>query len=134
MLAIHGIWAHGVLSLWAEDSERPASALATARAAAEPRPHPFAAQAGLLADVIAEFGESATDLVRKAAEDELTLWLPTVSGEPVPSPDLPSAANIADITGDAAGEAVSAKDSTQRSVPNLSGSRGSAPDAARARR
>ena len=26
MLAIHGIWAHGVLSLWAEDSEQLAAA------------------------------------------------------------------------------------------------------------
>ena len=90
MLAIHGIWAHGVLSLWAEDSERPAPALVTARGPTEPRPHPFAARTGLLADVIAEFGESAGDVVRKAAEDELTLWLPTVRGEPVPSPDLPA--------------------------------------------
>jgi hypothetical protein len=134
MLAIHGIWAHGVLSLWAEDSERPAPDLVTARRPAQPQPHPYAARAGLLADVIAEFGESAGDVVRKAAEDELTLWLPTVRGEPVPSPDLPSLADIADITDDTTGETVSAKDSTQRSVPNLSGSRGRASDAARAGR
>ncbi len=134
MLAIHGIWAHGVLSLWAEDSERPTPTLVTARRPAQPQPHPFAARAGLLADVIAEFGESARDVVRKAAEDELTLWLPTVAGEPVPSPDLPRAADIADITDDVTGETVSAKDSTQLSVPNLSGSRGHAADAARAGR
>ena len=100
MLMIHGIWAHGVLSLWAEDSERPAPALVTASRQAEAaRPHPFAAPAGLLADAIAEFGEPATDIVRKAAEDEMTLWLPTAGGEPVPSADLPSpVADIADIT------------------------------------
>ena len=124
MLAIHGIWAHGVLSLWAEDSERPAPALISARRQAEPpRPHPFAASAGLLADAIAEFGEPASDIVRKAAEDEMTLWLPTAGGEPVPSADLPSlVADIADITDAASADAVWPKDSTQPAVLILSGS------------
>jgi hypothetical protein len=86
MLAIHGIWADGALSLWAEDSSRPAQPAGNARA---PRPHPFAAPAGLLADVLAEFGELAADLARKADDGELALWLPgTAASGPLPSPDL----------------------------------------------
>src|SRR5215469_917766 len=89
MLAIHGLWAHGVLSLWAEDSEQPAPALSGPRAGpGVSRRHPFAAPAGLLADVIAEFGETASDVVRKAADDELTLWLPSTAIGPVASPEL----------------------------------------------
>jgi hypothetical protein len=86
MLAIHGIWAHGVLSLWAEDSDEPVSAVAPSPVAAGNTTHPFAARVGLIADVIAEFSESAGDAARKAADDELTLWLPTTAGRPVASP------------------------------------------------
>ena len=89
MLAIHGIWAHGVLSLWAEDSDEPPLA-GTARGVAVggSTSHPFAARASLLADVVAEFGESASDVVRKASDDELTIWLPTTATGPLVSPDL----------------------------------------------
>jgi SNF2 family DNA or RNA helicase len=99
MLAIHGIWAEGGLSLWAEDSG-PARALPAAvsrsaaggpgRARAEHAPlrHPFAASPGLLADVLAETGELAADLARKAAEAECTLWLPGTPAGPLPSPEL----------------------------------------------
>ncbi len=86
MLAIHGIWADGALSLWAEDSSQPGHPVGAARA---PRPHPFAAPAGLLADMLAEFGELTADLARKADDGELTLWLPgTAASGPLPSPDL----------------------------------------------
>jgi SNF2 family DNA or RNA helicase len=107
MLAIHGVWANGALYLWAEDSDRatrgmpapgasprvaPATGVsATAagvRSARMPRPHPFAAAAGLLADVLADFGELVGDLARKAAEDELTLWLPSGPTGPLRSPEL----------------------------------------------
>ena len=97
MLVIHGIWAHGVLSLWAEDSDQPAavpsvpsgqSRPAEGRSPRAPRPHPFAASTGLLADVLAEFGEDASDLVRKAVDDELTLWLPGSGTGPAASSDL----------------------------------------------
>jgi hypothetical protein len=83
MLAVHGVWSDGVLSLWAEDSELP-SASANQPAAI----HPFAATPDLLADVLAEFGEAAGDLIRKAAESELTLWLPSTPDGPAASPDL----------------------------------------------
>jgi len=124
MLAIHGIWAHGVLSLWAEDSEQPApvasAPAAPPKVARAVRPHPFAARAGLVADVLAEFSELASDIVRKAAEDELTLWLPTAAGWPVPSPDLASAWDKLDISDPPYSAIFLAKDSTQPAVSNLS--------------
>ena len=111
MLTIHGIWAHGVLSLWAEDSGQPAVGRDTpGRPARAPRPHPFAASTGLLADVLSEVGEAASDLVRKAAEDELTIWLPGTSAGPLASPDLARTADqaAAPVSGaHSAGEAAS---------------------------
>ena len=89
MLAIHAIWSQRVLALWAEDSGPPAAVPPGLPGhAGEPRDHPFAASTGLLADVLAEFGEAASDLVRMAAEEELTLWLPGVPRAPAASPDL----------------------------------------------
>jgi SNF2-related domain/SNF2 Helicase protein/Helicase conserved C-terminal domain len=93
MLAIHGIWADGALSLWAEDADRLATASGGARPGAgrggrTPRLHPFAAPVGLLADVLAGSGDVAADLARKAADSELTLWLPGTAGSPLVSPDL----------------------------------------------
>src|SRR5271169_2369352 len=135
MLAIHGIWAHGVLSMWAEDSDQPAPAAsapaAPPKVARAVRPHPFAARAGLVADVIAEFSELASDIVRKAAEDELTLWLPSAAAGPVPSLDLASAWDKLDTSDAAYSAIVLAKDSTQPAMSNLSRSwenRGSAGD------
>ena len=89
MLAIHGVWSGGRLSLWAEDSARPRELPGPppARPSRTARPHPFAATAGTLADVLAEFGEQTADLARKAAETELTLWLPARPGGPLSSPD-----------------------------------------------
>ena len=83
MLAIHGVWSDGQLSLWAEDSDqlRP-------MADRELRPmHPFAAATDLLAEVLAEFGDAAGDLVCKATETEVTLWLPATAAGPLASPD-----------------------------------------------
>jgi superfamily II DNA or RNA helicase len=94
MLAIHGIWAHGVLSLWAEDSGEPAAfapgepGTSPSRPPRAPRPHPFAASPGVVADVLTEFGERASDVVRKAADDELILWLPGTAAGPVASTDM----------------------------------------------
>ncbi len=90
MLAIHGIWHQRTLALWAEDADL-LSAAPSAPAGSQPpdlRDHPYAATFDDLADVLAEFGQSAADLVRKAAEDDLTLWLPGVSVAPAASPDL----------------------------------------------
>ena len=88
MLVIHGIWVHRALRVWAEDSGQPAAAGSSRlRTVAPLRPHPFAAAAGAVADVLAERPE-LTDLVRKATEDELTLWLPSTSARPIGSPDL----------------------------------------------
>jgi len=54
MLAIHGIWAYGVLGLWAEDPDGPAIAPPRpGRASRAPRPHPFASDPDTLADVLA---------------------------------------------------------------------------------
>jgi SNF2 domain-containing protein/SNF2 helicase protein/helicase-like protein len=87
VLAIHGLWTNGGLALWAEDSELPA-APRSGRPSRAPRNHPFGADPDLLADVLAEFGEEVSDLVRKATEDELTLWLPAGPAGPRASPDL----------------------------------------------
>jgi SNF2 family DNA or RNA helicase len=89
MLAIHGIWSQRMLALWAEDADLLPSARAVAAGQRQELPdHPFAAPFDVLADVLAEFGEGLSTLVRKAAEDDLVLWLPTTSGSPAASPDL----------------------------------------------
>jgi len=89
MLVIHGIWAYGALSLWAEDSEGPARTQPRpGRPSRAPRAHPFAADLDLLADVIAELAGPAADLARKAIEDELTLRLPGTPDGPLASPGL----------------------------------------------
>jgi superfamily II DNA or RNA helicase len=89
MLVIHGIWAYGVLQVWAEDSVLPASAPPRrGRPSRAPRPHPFACQAAVLADALAELPGHLPDLARKAVDDELTLRLPTVGDVPLPSPEL----------------------------------------------
>jgi hypothetical protein len=103
MLVIHGTWAYGVLSLWAEDSGRPASAGAHLphpprpnRTSRAPRPHPFAADPDVLADAVAELAGPSADLARKAIEDELTLRLPSAPDGPQASPELGRAADAAD--------------------------------------
>jgi SNF2-related domain/SNF2 Helicase protein/Helicase conserved C-terminal domain len=98
MLVIHGVWAHGALRVWAEDPGQPAVAPSGRRRTVAPlRPHPFAAPAGPLADVLAELPE-LVDPVRKATEDELTLWLPGTSARPAGSPDLTDLATGTDAT------------------------------------
>ena len=97
MLVIHGIWADGRLHLWAEDSDKLVTA-ASKQAVA----HPFAAAADLLSDVLAEFGDPASDLVRKATESELALWLPATSSGPLASPDCALAEPAATSPPDAA--------------------------------
>src|SRR5215831_13659117 len=89
MLVIHGIWAYGVLSLWAEDSGGPARAQARpGRPSRAPRPHPFAADPDTLAEATAELAGLEADLARKAIEDELTVRLPSVADGPLASPTL----------------------------------------------
>ena len=102
MLVIHGTWAYGMLSLWAEDSGRPASAgprLADpahpGRPSRAPRPHPFAADPDVLAEAVAELAGPAADLARKAIEDELTLRLPSAPNGPLASPELVRAPDAA---------------------------------------
>jgi superfamily II DNA or RNA helicase len=94
MLVIHGTWAYGVLSLWAEDSGRPASAgphspdpTHPRRLSRAPRPHPFAADPDVLADAVADLAGPSADLARKAIEDELTLRLPSAPDGPLASPE-----------------------------------------------
>jgi superfamily II DNA or RNA helicase len=92
MLVIHATWAYGVLSLWAEDSDGPATAQPRpgypARPSRAPRPHPFAADPGRLADAVAELAGPWADLARKAIDDELTLRLPSGADGPLASPEL----------------------------------------------
>ena len=89
MLVIHGIWAYGTLNLWAEDSAGPARAKPRpGRPSRAPRPHPFAGGLDALADAVAELAGSASDLARKAIEDELTLLLPSTLDGPLASPGL----------------------------------------------
>jgi SNF2 family DNA or RNA helicase len=87
MLVIHGIWAYGALHVWAEDSLLPVQAPPRpGRPSRAPRPHPFAAPPGELADALAEAGTG--DLARKAVDDELTLRLPSTADGPLGSPEL----------------------------------------------
>jgi len=96
MLVIHGTWAYGVMSLWAEDSGRPATAGSRpARTSRAPRLHPFAADPDVLADAVAELAGSSADLARKAIEDELTLRLPSAPDGPLASPELVRAPDAA---------------------------------------
>ena len=89
MLVVHGIWAYGALSLWAEDSAGPATAQPRpGRPSRAPRAHPFACGLDDLADAVAELAGLAADLARKAIEDELTLWLPGTADGPLASPAL----------------------------------------------
>ena len=78
--------------LWAEESGQSAAMQAAAgKPAAAARPHPYGCAPGLLTDVLAEFGDPVADLARKAAESELTLWLPSGPAGPLTSPELRSA-------------------------------------------
>ncbi len=87
MLAIHGLWTYGGLVLWAEDSELLVAATARSGHPSQvQREHPFCADPDVLADVLAEFGETVGDLVRKATENELTMWLPRGPRGPAASP------------------------------------------------
>jgi SNF2 family DNA or RNA helicase len=89
MLVIHGIWAYGALSLWAEDSGGPASLPPRpGRPSRAPRPHPFAGDPDALAEVVAELVGPAAELACKAIEDELTLRLPSAADGPLASPAL----------------------------------------------
>jgi SNF2 family DNA or RNA helicase len=95
MLAIHGVWTDARLHLWAEDSDKPRTA--ASGPVGQLRAHPFAASADMVSDVLAEFGDPANDLVRKATETELALWLPAISTGPLASPDCaPADATAAD--------------------------------------
>ena len=88
MLVIHGIWARDALCLWAEDSALPASVDTPAggRPSRAPRPHPFAADPGVLGDALGLLGEGPRDLAGKAAADELSLWLPSAGPGPAVCP------------------------------------------------
>src|SRR5262249_58424900 len=89
VLVVHGIWAYGALSLWAEDSAGPATAQPRAgRPSRAPRAHPFAGGLEGLADAVAELAGLAADLARKAIEGELTLWLPGTAARAAGSPAL----------------------------------------------
>jgi hypothetical protein len=91
MLVIHGIWAHGALQLWAEDSGLPAQAPPRGgRPSRAPRPHPFAAPPGALAEALtgALAAAGAADLLPKAVDEEITLRLPSTADGPLASPEL----------------------------------------------
>ena len=91
MLVIHTLWAYGALQVWAEDSTLPGHAPPRAgRPSRVPRPHPFAVAPDALADALtaALAGTGAGDLPGKAADDEITLRLPSTAGGPLASPEL----------------------------------------------
>ena len=90
MLVIHGIWAREALCLWAEDSALPASldAPAGGRPSRAPRPHPFAADPGVLGEALGLLGEGPRDLASQAAADELSVWLPSAGPGPGCAPEL----------------------------------------------
>ncbi|HEX9042844.1 MAG TPA: DEAD/DEAH box helicase [Trebonia sp.] len=101
MLVIHALWAYGALQVWAEDSTLPADAPPRAgRPSPAPRPHPFAVAPDVLADALAAALSSAGagDLPGKAADDEITLRLPSTADGPLPSPEL-----VVPLAGDGAG-------------------------------
>ncbi|HEY1625892.1 MAG TPA: DEAD/DEAH box helicase [Streptosporangiaceae bacterium] len=90
MRVLHGLWEHGALCLWAEDSALQAQGSVLPRHAhsgQEPAPHPFAVHAAGLADLL----EPVTDLARKAGEDQAVLLLPARDRTPLPSPELTEA-------------------------------------------
>jgi SNF2-related domain/SNF2 Helicase protein/Helicase conserved C-terminal domain len=91
VLVIHTLWAYGALQVWAEDSALPAHAPPrSGRPSRVPRPHPFAAAPEVLADALAAALAStgAADLPGKAADDEITLRLPSTADGPLASPEL----------------------------------------------
>jgi superfamily II DNA or RNA helicase len=115
MLVIHGLWAHDALCVWAEDPDQPAAGQSRqARQVTPLRPHPFAATAGVLADALAEQPD-LTDLVRKATEAELTLWLPGTSLRPAGSPDLTDLATDSGPSGSGVRSRETAAAGTRRS-------------------
>src|SRR5580692_5261026 len=85
MRVIHGVWARGTLCLWAEDP-----ALAPSGRPPDPASHPFACQAGELADLLATLPGPPGEAARKAVDHELTLQLPSAGTplRPLASPDL----------------------------------------------
>ncbi len=104
MLAVHGIWAYGALFLWAEDADGPVMVQRRpGRPSRAPRPHPFAAAADVIAAAAAELAEPAADLVLKAVDDELTLWLPGTADGPLASPELVRTPEKQPATGTARG-------------------------------
>ncbi|GAA1147698.1 non-specific serine/threonine protein kinase [Kitasatospora gansuensis] len=92
MYALHALWrADGALALWAEDARaytaarlhRPGGAPVAATA------HPFAAPAAEVARLLAALGPGPGWLAEQAPERWSTLRLPSLSGAPTPSPQLP---------------------------------------------
>jgi len=91
MRVIHGIWANDSLCLWAEDPLLPQVAAGppgAGRPSRAPVPHPFAGQAGELADLLAALPGPAGAAARKAVDDELILHLPSAGDGPLASPEL----------------------------------------------
>lgn len=101
MYALHAIWrADGRLALWAEDARaytaarlhRPSAAPVTATA------HPFAAPAADVARLLTALGPGPGWLAEQAPERWSTLRLPSLSGAPTPSPQLPIGASGAGVS------------------------------------
>lgn len=90
VIVLHGVWSRdGRLCVWAEDSQRPASAPPRrGRPPATPRPraHPFAADVAQLRAALATTG--VPDQQDKRAEDTVVLRLPSLAGGPAHSPQI----------------------------------------------
>ena len=79
MLVVHGFWAVGRgLCLWAENSEAPVTS--SSQAVRSARPHPFAATAEHLTEVLFE--------VTQGVDTSSTLLLPSTRRSPLDSPEL----------------------------------------------
>ncbi|MFF2042406.1 DEAD/DEAH box helicase [Kitasatospora sp. NPDC058170] len=89
MFVLHALWrADGRLALWAEDARAYEAGHEPADRPA-PRAHGYALPAGELAALLGGIGPGLGWLAGQAPERWSTLLLPTVGGQPAPSPDLP---------------------------------------------
>ena len=90
MIILHAGESDGTLVLWGETSTdarvRPTSRRRGRSRGASTSPHPFAADAGELAEALKETGLSLRPAAKRACH--VTAWLPTKGSSPVPSSSL----------------------------------------------
>jgi SNF2 family DNA or RNA helicase len=93
LFVVHGIWANGALCLWAEDSQlAPISPSRPGRPSRTPRPHPFAADATSLVDVVAHAAGHASAAIDSAAMDSAATDSAAIDSAAIDSAAIDSAA------------------------------------------